>query len=410
MARHTSESLLISAILNTEDPQEYRRFGLRREHFNGYPEIFEWVDSYISEYNRPPAPQELTTRYDDFPYSAVQDRLEFPVSEVMEEYAKRTLSRQLAAAGEALRTGDVVGAYEAVGATLPALAHQEPVNLISDRSFLDDYGQKRDTIPLPWPTLQGITDGIDRGELWYFGARPAQGKSAVLLNIAAEAIMSGQSVSLYSLEMSEAQVRERLHAYLANRLGVNVTHTQLRRRQLDLLEYRALMDKIEEGVTGLLSVYTPRNGTVTPSVVSARAEDYDLSLIDYVGLMRTNSGKMAIEDWRVMAEISNELKAVTLARNARILAAVQINRQGDGDYRRRAPKLAQLAQSDAIGQDGDVVVTMNRYSETTLTLTAVKNRNAESDRTWYTHFLPDTGRFDEITRYEADDIADNEEN
>lgn len=222
--------------------------------------------------------------------------------------------------------------------------------------------------------------------------------------------MSGQSVSLYSLEMSEAQVRERLHAYLANRLGVNVTHTQLRRRQLDLLEYRALMDKIEEGVTGLLSVYTPRNGTVTPSVVSARAEDYDLSLIDYVGLMRTNSGKMAIEDWRVMAEISNELKAVTLARNARILAAVQINRQGDGDYRRRAPKLAQLAQSDAIGQDGDVVVTMNRYSETTLTLTAVKNRNAESDRTWYTHFLPDTGRFDEITRYEADDIADNEEN
>lgn len=410
MARHTSESLLISAILNSEDPQEYRRFGLRREHFNGYPEVFEWVDSYIDQYDRPPTPQELTTRYDDFPYSQIQDRLEFPVNEVMEEYAKRTLSRRLATAGEALRVGDITGAYEAVGATPPALEHEEPTDLISDRSFLDSYGDARDTIPLPWTTLQGLTDGIDRGELWYFGARPAQGKSAVLLNIAAEAIMTGKSVSLYSLEMSESQVRERLHAYLANRLGVNVTHTMLRRRQLDLLEYRALMDKIEEGVTGLLSVYTPRNGKVTPAVVSARAEDFDVSLIDYVGLMRTNSGKMAIEDWRVMAEISNELKAVALSRNARVLAAVQINRQGDGDYRRRAPKLSQLAQSDAIGQDGDVVVTMNRYSETTLTYTVVKNRNSESDRSWWSHFLPDTGKFTEISRYEADDIADNEEN
>lgn len=410
MARHTSETLLISALLNTEDPQAYERHGLKTEHFSGHREEFDWVVSYVQRHGRTPTSEELLTRYPTFPYSVVQDRLEYPAAEVMEEYAKRTLARTMAVAGEHLRTGDVEAAYEAVGVPMPVLGlNQGPVDLLQDTSFLDRYDEVRDAVAVPWATPQYLTDGVGRGELWYLAARPANGKSATLLNLSAEAMMRGQNVVLYSTEMSADSVRERLHAYLANKVGLKgVTHTAIRRRQLSVEDYRYVVGELARRVPGTLKVFTPRELTINPAAIAAYADDYDLSVIDYIGHMRTNKGKPAIEDWRIMAEISNELKAVTLAKNARVISAVQINRDGEGGPRRRAPKLSQLAQSDAIGQDGDVVITMNRYSKTTMTYNLVKNRNAESDRAWWSNFLPDIGNFDEITRADADDIADNE--
>ena len=407
--RKTTESLLISALINNpDDPELYRKNNLHPDMFVGWKEEFEWFTKYVERTGSTPTPDEITTRFSDFSHSENQIEVGWHVSEILESYAKRTLKSKIADSTSFLASGDVSSAYDALGIEKPG-QYVQPSGLFDIDDVMASYEAKRDTVGLPWDFLQGATDGIGRGELWYFAARPAQGKSYSLMAIAADAVLNGKSAIFYSLEMPKDQVQQRIHTILAHRLGYKgITHTGLRRRSIDVIEYRKLMRHFESHIEGNLHIVTPADAKVTPSLVSSKADDYDLSLVDYVGLMHSNTGKASIEDWRVAAQISNELRAVSLARNARIIAAAQVGRVGDMKFRQSAPKLSQLSQTDALGQDGDVVVTMNRYAKGALTYSLEKNRHGESHIKWFSRFDPEHGDFSGISRETAEDILSSE--
>jgi replicative DNA helicase len=142
-------------------------------------------------------------------------------------------------------------------------------------------------------------------------------------------------------------------------------------------------------------------------VVRARAADYDLNVVDYIGLMKPDGNGRAVDDWRVMAAISNELKEIALGANTRMLVASQINREGDNSL--APPKLKNLSQSDALGQDGDVVLTLMKYRRQAgaTHFSIEKQRDGEADVQFWSRFDVDTGNYDEITRDEADELTDN---
>lgn len=405
MARKTPETVLISALVNSQDPQLAEKLGLRPEHFDGYRQEYEWLLSYSHRFGKLPSPVALTTKYSHIPYWENQDDPEWAAEEVIQAYAKRNLTKTVADALDLLDRDQITEAYDLMGIPSP-MSSARPIDALADDSIFEDYGSERDVIQMPWSSMQDATDGMDLGELWYCAARPSKGKSAIQLYIAAKAALQGRRVMYYSLEMTNRQVQERLFTILAAELGIEgVTHTALRRRSYNLLDYRELQARIRETVPGLIHVHTPSEGTCTPSVVAARAADYDLNIVDYMGLMKASTGLPSIADWRVLAQISNELKQVALAHKTRILAASQINRDGDRDTReerRMPPKLKNLAGSDALAQDGDVVVTMNRYSKDSLILSMEKNRHGNSGFNWYAKFDPDNGRFEEIDRSDAE--------
>ena len=125
-------------------------------------------------------------------------------------------------------------------------------------------------------------------------------------------------------------------------------------------------------------------------------------------LMKDDTGTSAISDWRNIAAISNQLKQVALAHNARIIAASQINREGINS-RGRPPKLENLTGSDALGQDADVVLTMARMASNVTWLSMEKNRHGPSSVWFYTKFDADHGDYREITLDEARDLRDNDD-
>lgn len=408
--RRTSESLLISAIINNPDsPQKYTKYGVRAEHFDGYRDEFEWVTEYIQRVGSVPTAEEINSRFPDFRHSELQIQMSYQASDIIQAHAKRDLKRKIADAVQELDSGRVVDAFSMLGLEAPA-SSAPPVSLLDDEEIFENYTAERDTISMPWDALHAHTDGMGLGELWYIAARPAQGKSYTLLNIAAETVMQGRKAIIYSLEMTKEQVQQRMHVLLAHRLGIpGVSHTALRRKRIDILSYRRIHSQIREQVKGDFWVITPAEARVTPSLIASKADDYDLSLVDYVGLMHTNDGKASIEDWRIAAQISNELRAVSLSKKCRIVAAAQISREGDKRWRQMAPKLSNLAQTDALGQDGDVVITMNRYAKGALAYSLEKNRHGESYVNWFSKFDPERGDFDQITRKDADEILDYEE-
>lgn len=403
MSRQTYETLLISAVVNSHDTSLHKQWSISPEHFNGYRDEFEWLESFCHSYQRTPSAEELLTKWPDFPHSEIQEDGKWPATEVIRGYNARHVLRKMTEAGTLIKGGEVDDALEVLRGMNAHKVVDPPKNALVDYSFLDSYDEPEDRIELPWSTLQDKTDGFGKGELWYMAARPSQGKSVHTAVIAAHAAMSGRNVIIYSMEMTQRAVQIRLQAIMAHMLGIKVSARDMKSRRYDALEYKRLMQEIEERVPGQIHVHTPKEGPCRPSVVSARAGDYDLNVIDYIGLMRPDGNGRAVDDWRVMASISNELKEIALREDTRMLVASQINREGDNSM--NPPKLKNLSQSDALGQDGDVVLTLKRYGNAAASHFSIeKNREGEANVQYWTNFGVDTGNYTEVTREQADEL------
>ena len=408
MTRSTPETLLLSGMLNQQDAQAHLPYGVASEHMLGYRTEFDWIVSFHDQYGRCPTKDEFTSKFRDIPLSEEQDDVRWPATEVKRNYATRVLSKKLIQASSALKAGEVEDAYEHLAHLENFTVTDRASNLLQDPAFLDDYDKPEDRIAVPWPTPQFHTDGIGRGELWYIAARPSQGKTQTLLEIAVDAAMRGQSSIIYSLEMTKRQMQYRVHVGIAHKLGIKVSHHQMRTRRFDMLEYKHLLARISSEVPGEIHIHTPAEGPTTPGLIGSRAKDYDLSLVDYIGLMRDDAGTAAISDWRNIAAISNALKQAALSHDARIVAASQINREGIS-HRGRPPRLENLTGSDALGQDADVLLTLARFASNVSMFSIEKNRHGASKVPFWTKFDADHGDYREISMDEARDLRENDE-
>lgn len=409
MPRTTHETLLISSIINSGDAHAARSYGVIPGHFNGYREHYEWLMSYYEAYGHCPTLTQLETAFPGFPHADDQFEARWPAHEVKRAFAARDLMQRTVKITQELSRGNVEAAYgQLEGARLEGVT-ERPANVLVDPAFLDDYdddSEKR--IPMPWNTLQGITNGMGPGELWYFAARQGQGKTSMLLDMGVSAAFAGLNVMVYSLEMTKRQVQVRTHVSAGHRLGFKVDQSAMLHRRFDPLKYKELLNTIDEKVPGVLHIHDTSMGRVTPAAILSRASDYDVLIVDYVGLMYNDEKQPAIRDYRVMAEISNQLKEIALAKKTRILGAAQINREGD-TAGWRPPKLKHLAQSDHLGNDGDVVLMMKRYGKGAAVICAEKNRHGDSERLFFTKYDPNHGNYTEIDRDTADEIREEDE-
>lgn len=403
--RRTSESLLLSSVLNTEDDPAL--YGITEEMMASYAAEYRWLVSYPKLYGVRPSSEAMLQKFKDFPYTTEACDTAFAAEEVIAEYTRRQLVKSIQRAADHLEEGDVEEAMLAVSTFIPPARMKPMVNDLEDMSFLNQYEEHEDSLTVPWETLQRHTGGMRSGDLWYLAARLSQGKSWTLGVFARDALLAGRKVKFYSLEMPRYQVLVRMHVLLGAALGMDVDHIAMRDKVYDPIQYRKMVKRIHEEVPGELQVHDTSMGRVTPSTI-AQDRGVDLAIVDYAGLMSTPLGGRAIDDWRSMGVISNMLKEVALSANMRILAAAQINREGDttGSV---PPKVKNLAQSDSLGQDADVVLTHKQMSKSVMVYGLEKNRHGACGERFYSRFQPNTGHFVEIDKDRAEDIRDDED-
>lgn len=407
----SAEALLISALITTESVGEEVSYGISASDFEGYSDEYTWLVNYVATYHCQPTRDIFRLKFPGFLFSEHTD-IRSAAEMVHQSANRRRLSTAISEAMDLLHLGDAEAAHALLRAAEPRRAMAKVRPLLSDTAHMDSWDQRPYAVELPYPTLQRHTRGIRAGNLWYLAARPGQGKSAHLASIASKAVLDGNRVLFYSLEMSEEEVRARFHVCLAKPMGYPaITMDALMGRLADRAMYREfherLADRLEE-CQGTLDVHTPADGPVTPSTVAARAGEYDLTVIDYVGLMGADGGGRAVDDWREMAKISNSLKTTALAHKTALLCAAQINR--DGETGTAPPKVKNLAQSDALGQDGDVVLTMRAKPHNVATVFSLeKNRHGASGIRFHTTFDLNTGDFTEISGDHAEDLVLNAE-
>lgn len=405
--RPSSEALLISALVNNHDARLGQGYGLLPEMFAGFQTEYRWVLSYQATYGNAPGKDALLTKFSDFPYTDHEDAA-FAADEVRYNFNHRELRSALRSAAQAVAEGDYEDAAMAIAGYAPYTAIKPMTNALHDMTFLDSYHERPDALELPWKTLQAVTGGVRTGDLVYLAARLGQGKSWTAAEVVAHALQQGRNVAFYSLEMPKEQQKLRIVCCLGRRLGISVDHIGMRDRIYDVIAYRKLLGRIRDEIPGSLYLFDQADGRCSPATVSARANEVDLNVIDYAGLMASPLGRKAIDDWRTMAAISNELKEMAVAKSTRVLALAQINRDGDTNSK-YPPKVKNLAQSDALGQDGDMVITHKKYARTAQIYSVEKNRNGTSGVYFFTRFLPNEAGFHEISQDSADNLRDRED-
>jgi replicative DNA helicase len=405
--RPNTESRIISALINSGDVTAAPRYGVAESMFVSHSSEYRWLVSFPAAFGHQPSVESLKAKFPDFPYSPDYTDVAFICSEVRQSHDQRQLVKAIKDASEAIYAGDIEEAYSAVHAVARGGQSSafELSNALHDETVLDYYEEPLDKIVLPWPTLQEMTGGAEPGGLWYWAARLGQGKSWTLAAITRQALLEGKRVAMFSLEMPKRQVLTRIHAILAPELGIKVRHTDLKGRHFDPISYRKLLSKIKEEVPGELFVIDSSKGQITTADIASLTNGMDLVLIDYAGLLASPLGRRAVDDWRNMAAISNVLKEIAATNNLPIISAAQINREGESGGS-KPPKVNNLAQSDALGQDADVVVTMKRLSKTVMVYSLEKNRDGEGHTLWYSRYLPNEGRFEEIKFERARDLVE----
>ncbi len=213
-------------------------------------------------------------------------------------------------------------------------------------------------VPSGFRDFDRLTSGFQEGNLIILAARPGMGKSALALGMAANvAVRSQIPVALFTLEMSKAEVTQRLmcaeakvelHRLRTGRLGGD-----------DWPRLTAACDRLAKA-----PVYIDDTGSITMMEIRAKARrlkskhpDLGLILVDYLQLM--TSGTSAENRVQEVSQISRSLKILARDLETPIVAMSQLSRAVEQRHDKR-PILSDLRESGSIEQDADIVAFIYR--------------------------------------------------
>ncbi len=222
---------------------------------------------------------------------------------------------------------------------------------------LQESGTGITGVPTGYADLDRMTTGLQKGDLIIVAARPAMGKTSLVLNIAQNAaIEQSTTVAIFSLEMSKEQLVQRLLCAEGR-----VDAQKLRRGRLSPDEYQRLAAAAGHLNTAPLWIDDSPGATVLEMRAKARRlkseTDLGLLIIDYMQLM--SSSTRAENRVQEVSEISRGLKSLARELEVPVVALSQLSRAPEQRTDRR-PQLSDLRESGSIEQDSDLVAFLYR--------------------------------------------------
>lgn len=206
--------------------------------------------------------------------------------------------------------------------------------------------------------LDAKTMGFHGSELILIAARPAMGKTALVLNIAENvAFKQDKCIAIFNLEMSRESLVNRLLA-----MNSKVDSQHIRNGQLNDQEWHKLIESA--GIASRSKLILDDTPSLTVAELRSKCRKYKLEydlqmvIIDYLQLM-TGSGRSEGSRQQEISDISRGLKILARELDVPIIALSQLSRAVEqrNDHR---PMLSDLRESGAIEQDADVVMFIYR--------------------------------------------------
>jgi replicative DNA helicase len=242
--------------------------------------------------------------------------------------------------------------------------------------------------------LDHVTDGVRPGELILIGGESGGGKSMLLMNMAIQMWMQGntidtmdnfgpgQNVLYFSLEMPFKPCLNRV----LGRLSVNPTKL-IRSAKLNQFE----ADKLKKALKFITRypyqfeiIDIPRGATMESlELLYEEAKilyDPKIVVIDYLGLMDYDTRGGEMEDWLKLGKIAEKIHEFARVHNCTVLSAVQLNRT-KGAKEEDKIGLHRIGRSALIMQNANIAIQIetrpNEKNHPDMFYHIIKNRDGE---------------------------------
>lgn len=217
--------------------------------------------------------------------------------------------------------------------------------------------------------LDNLLAGFQKSDLIILAARPSMGKTTFALDVARNAALKfGSSVGIFSLEMSDQQLVDRM---LAAEAGVDSWKLRTGRLSNDQ-EFASVQEAMAKLSNAQIHIDDQAGNNILKMRSAARRlkneHGLDLLIVDYLQLMSPTATKASDSMVQQVTEISRSLKILARDLEVPVLALSQLSRAVE--QRGGKPRLSDLRDSGSIEQDADVVMFIHREDKI----------NKESDR------------------------------
>ncbi len=364
-------------------------------------DVWEFIRSYVDKNGSVPPENIVVENFRDFePVSSVgttKHHLEQLQSEYMDQRVREIL-RNAASDVQDGKVNDAVNSLISETADLKkvttsvkdvdlvdidsAIAHFE---MVQKMNLMGSYGIKTGLPGFDAVLPSGITGGM----LGVFLAYPGIGKSWLAMYFAAQAWKQGKVPLVISLEMSEAEVRNRLYTVLGDGIW---SLRKMGMGEVELDMFKKWHAKVFTGKPPFYIVSSDNDGEVNPSVVKSKIDQYkpDFVILDYLQLMAPNT--KTENEVTKMKNLSRELKQLARGSDVPILA-ISSATPDDVTNLSQPPTLGQTAWSRQIAYDADWLISLGRDPNSDV-VTAVyrKNRHGPMNE-FYVQCDFDAGRF-----------------
>ena len=233
--------------------------------------------------------------------------------------------------------------------TSDTLAYMEKMKKLGNRYLI---GQTTG-----FEALDKKTTGFNEGDLVIIAARPAMGKTALVLNMALKNVEQKKGVIFFSLEMPAEQLMLRM---LAAKTSIPLQN--LRKGDMDDKEWSILSAAFDD--LNSKKLFVDDGGSININQLRARVRklaqiqenNISLVVIDYLQLMQGLGNKDRHQE---VSDISRGLKMLARELKIPIVALSQLNRGLESRPDKR-PMLSDLRESGAIEQDADIIMFVYR--------------------------------------------------
>ena len=229
--------------------------------------------------------------------------------------------------------------------------------LVGEAERLDraSKGEDQPGVMTGFYDFDAITKGLNPQSLSIIAGRPAMGKSAFAAALAKGSAELGHTVAIFSLEMTDSEIAQRL---MACESGIEADRLQV--GQIRVNEWESVGHSIARLST--LPIFIDESQDITPSTIlsqsralKSRTGNLGLVVIDYLHLMLNGSD----DEVRELGKITRACKKMARALDCPVILLSQLSRANESRQDKR-PTLADLRGSGSIEQDADMVAFLYR--------------------------------------------------
>lgn len=216
-----------------------------------------------------------------------------------------------------------------------------------DNYFTDNSSNKG--IKTGFYKVDELLISLEKSSFTIIAARPAVGKTVFALQIAKKQAEAGKKVAIFSLEMGDKELYERL---LVSDSDIELT--RLKKANKYLGNEKEQFDNANEHLNTYPLYIATGDFSVNKIYRMCKHQNLDLIIIDYIQLLDPDTsykGNRASE----VGEISRNLKKMAMKLNVPVVALSQLNRMVESK-KDKEPNMSELRESGSLEQDANNII------------------------------------------------------